>query len=824
MVFCPRRYLRSLLSISFFLPVFLAAAIPAHAQDPAPDAEEPLIVRKVSFQGNEPFSEDALSLRVQTRSNRRLLGIPGLTWWRWVYGLGERETLGSGISRALRASGEPPAFLDSTLVAADVERLRLYYVQEGFRDASVHARIDTIANAPFVYVTFEIEAGSPTFVRNVTYEGLDDLSADRQVALVRGSLLRPERVDRENPLTFQPRDFRFSETTLLEERRRLLTFLRQEGFAAVARDSIRAVVYPQPPDSFDVSFQIRPGVPHRFGDVRIEVVGTEPGAPVRSDTLLVADAGFGDADGVVTYRIEDESRLSPSLLRRTLRFRPGDEYDQSLVSATKRRLEATGVFSLTDIVPVLPDSIDMDPLVRHRIELRTRPRHQIRLETFMLQRSGVLTGSDNELGTGLSVSYQDGNLLGGGETFEVRTTGSIATDTETRLFTSAQAEIATSITYPYLVRPLRGFDRLFDLYDARTRVSFSLLTARREELGLVIRGRGAGRFRLEMQHSPRIASLVDLLDLTISNPDTLQGFQANFLDKILGPEDSVLVQDPVQRAQILEDYTQPQVNSALRYTLRSARVNPLRRDRGYSYEAAVEIGGNLLYLLDRLVFSPDSVEGSLPGLPFFRGDVRSSEMIYRRYLRFVGDARNYTPLGPRYVLATKVIVGIAHPIAGSNVVPFDRRFYSGGATSVRGWGLRELGPGSAVLASDPEQSGTEVTNIRGGDIKLEASAEIRHTAVRNLFGADWIGAAFVDAGNYWFGPRNPGDPDGRFRFDRFYRELGVGTGLGLRVAWEYLIIRLDVAFRVYDPVRSELGIFPDGLSEPTFHFGIGHAL
>jgi outer membrane protein assembly factor BamA len=235
------------------------------------------------------------------------------------------------------------------------------------------------------------------------------------------------------------------------------------------------------------------------------------------------------------------------------------------------------------------------------------------------------------------------------------------------------------------------------------------------------------------------------------------------------------------------------------------------------------MGGNLLFLLDRFVFSPDSIEGSLPGLPFFRGESRESRMIYRRYLRFVGDLRRYVPLSRRYVLAGKVIVGIAHPIAGSEVVPFDRRFYSGGATSVRGWGLRQLGPGSAVLANDPDGTGSEVTNIRGGDIKLEAGIELRHTAIQNLLAANWIGVAFVDAGNYWFGPRNPGDSDGRFRFDRFYRELGVGSGLGLRVAWEYLIIRFDVAFRIFDPVRRDLGLLPDGLREPTFHFGIGHA-
>ena len=796
-----------------------ASARPVCAQQP----EGTLLVRGVSFEGNEAFSDHTLSLRVRTRPNRRLLGIPGLTWWRWVYGLGERESLGGSISRALRASGEPPAFLDASLLAADVERLQMFFVQEGFRDAQVAAEIDTVANAPFVFVTFRIEQGAPTYVREVRYEGLDALPAAQQIALARGSMLRPERIDRSSPLAFRARDMRFSETVLLDERRRVLNFLREEGFAAISRDSIRAVVFSQPGDSFDVSIHVGAGEPYRFGDVRIRVVGPESGVAVRRDTLLSVPSETGEAGGEVTYTIADEARLSPSLLGRSLRFRPGDPYDQSLVSATKRRLEATGVFAFTDIVPRLTNSGSGAPRVVHEIELRTRQRHQIRLETFMLQRSGVLAGSDNELGTGLSVSYQNGNLLGGGETFEVRTTGSIATDTDTRLFTSAQAEVATSLTHPYLVRPLRALDRYFDLYDARTRMTFSLLTARREELGLVIRGRGAGRFRLEMQHNPRLASLVDLLDFTVSNPDTLQGFQQNFLDKILGPEDSVLVQDPVQRAQILEDYTQPQVNTALRYTLRSARVNPLTRDRGYSYEAAVEVGGNLLYLLDRFVFSPDSLEGSLPGLPFFQGENRESEMIYRRYLRFVADVRHYTPLSRRDVLATKVIVGLAHPIAGSDVVPFDRRFYSGGATSVRGWGLRELGPGSALLAADPERAGTEVTNIRGGDVKLEASAELRRTVVRDLLAANWMGVAFVDAGNYWFGPRNPGDSQGRFRFNRFYRELGVGSGLGIRVAWEYLIVRFDVAYRVFDPLRQSDGLFPDGLGEPTFHFGIGHA-
>ena len=792
---------------------------PSQAQQERRDpTESRVIVRSVAFEGEPFFSTDALRLRVRTGSNRRLLGIPGLTWWRWVYGVGASGRLGRRLSRALTASGEPPALLDSSVVAADLERLELFYHQEGFRQAAIRVVVDTLSRADHARVTFRIDAGPPTFMRSLRFEGLEDLSPAQQLELAEGTRLRVARIDRDAPLEIVLRNQRYSEPLLLEERRRLLTFLRDQGFASVSRDSIRAVVFPQPSDSFDVAFFIRTGPVYRFGDVHFDVVGPESGQGEWSDTL------WQSASNVVTARVEDEPRLASGLLLRSLRFRPGDRYDQSLVTATKRRLEATGVFSFTDVVPRPPQSLGPREAeaLPHRIDLRTRQRHQIRLETFMLQRSGVLTGSDNELGTGLSLAYENANLLGGGEAFEVRTTGSIATDTETRLFTSAQAEVATSLSYPYLVRPFRSLDRMLGLYDGRTRLSFSLLTARREELGLVIRGRGAARFRLEMQHTSTITSMVDLLDLTLSNPDTLDQFTSKFLDKILGPEDSVLVQDPVQRAQILEDYTQPQVNSALRYTIRSARVNPFRLDRGYSYEAAFEVGGNLPYLLDRVVFTPSETEGSLPGLPFFRGDRRDSRLVYRQYVRFIGDARRYHRPGRRSVLATKFIIGIAHPIGRSNVIPFDRRFYSGGATSVRGWGLRELGPGSAVLGVDSGARGPEVTNIRGGDIKLEAGVELRHTVLRRLLAADWIGAAFADAGNYWFGPRNPGDAEGRFRFDRFYRELGVGSGVGLRIAWEYLIIRLDMAYRVLDPVRRGR-ILPDRFADPAFHFGIGHA-
>ncbi len=807
--------------------LLLGGAPPASAQSSSADAASAPIVTEISFVGNEYFLESELRPRVRTQPNRRFLSIPGVTWWLWLHRLGERGALPDRISNALMAGGEPPAYLDRGVLSTDLDRLRLLYHQEGFREARIEADVDTVA-AGEVTVTFRIDPGPATYVREIRFEGLDHLSPDQQHDLARRTLLQVERIDREEPLELRVRNQRYSETTLLEERRRLLSFLRDEGYAAVTRDSIRAVVFTPSPDSFDIRFVVGTGPRYRFGDVAFDVTGPETEMDVRTDTVALAAPSDTASGGAATFRIEYERKLLPSLLIRTLQFRPGQWYAQSDVLATKRRLEGTGVFLFTDIVPRHDDTVHVGGLPRlpHDIDLRTRSRHQIRLETFMLQRTGVLGGSDTELGTGAGLTYENANLLGRAETFRVRTTGSISADIDSTIFTAAQAEVVTSLIYPYLVRPFRVLEDRLPLYDARTRLSLSLLTARRDDIGLIIRGRGNARYRLELRHNPTLTSLVDVIDLSLSNPDTLSNFRTDILTRFF--EEGV---DPVQQAQILEDYTVPQINTALRYTLRSADVNPLRREQGRSYEASVEIGNNLPYMLDRFVFSPGEIEGSLPGLPIFREEGTPSRLGYRQYVRLVADLRRYRSLGSSTVFAAKFMGGIAHPTGRSGVVPFDRRFYSGGASSVRGWGLRELGPGgSAFTTGNDLTGGADVTNILGGDVKLEAGAEIRQTLLRSLLAADWIGVLFLDAGNVWFGPRNPGfgegvreSSDGRFHLDSFYSQVGVGSGFGLRAAWEYLILRLDFGVKAFDPRRPREGFLPDGLGDVQPHFGIGHA-
>ena len=781
-------------------------------------AQQPPIVDRVLFVGSDQFSDAVLASRIRTTSNRVALGIRGLTWWLWLYELGARHTFGRRVGRALMASGEPPAWLDSATVAADVDLLRNFFAQEGFRAAAVEAQINTSRSGRRAKVSFVITPGPPAYFRQVAYEGLDSLSSSLQRSLAAASLLQPQALDDNSPLKYRAASLRFSEPLLVDERRRILAALRDAGYATITRDSITAFVTISSTDSLDVVMRVRPGPRFDYGSIHFDVEGPlNQAAPAGAST-------FG-GDSLISYEMEPGVRVAPRLLMHALRMRPGTRYSQSELRQTKERLESTGIFSFTNIAPQTP----LGTALPHRITLRTRPRHQFGMQTFALQSSGVLGGVGSELGGGLSLSYENVNLFGSGETMQIRSTASIQADVDSTVFSSSQAEVTASLALPYLAAPFHDLEARLGLHQARTRFTLSLLTARREDLSLLLRGRGTARIRLEMRHDPTVTSLVDLLDLSLSNPDTLRGFKARFLDRILGGDDALVDSDPVQRAQVLEDYTNPQVNSAFRYMIRSEQVNPLRREEGYSYEAAFEIGGNLPYLLDRYVFTARTVEGSLPGLPFFRNSGSRDRLNYRQYVRVVADARRYLRLSGTNVLALKAVGGWAHPLGLADVVPFFRRFFSGGASSVRGWHLRQLGPGATSFTSSVG-TGADATNILGGDIKLEFSAELRHTMLEHTLGAAWILAAFTDAGNVWFGPRNPGfanlppgTPDGHFALGSFVEELGIGSGIGLRLSWAYLIARFDIAYRAWDPARPGLGWWPTGLRDPVVYFRFGHA-
>ena len=211
------------------------------------------------------------------------------------------------------------------------------------------------------------------------------------------------------------------------------------------------------------------------------------------------------------------------------------------------------------------------------------------------------------------------------------------------------------------------------------------------------------------------------------------------------------------------------------------------------------------------------------------------------FARLSVDYRRYLKLTPRSYFVYRLNGGMAHALsatAGQYIIPYDRSFFAGGSTSLRAWGPRRLGPGAyTTLIPARETDGTikrdPVTNqpilIRDfvseqpGEVLLEGSVEYRFPVYSFV-----KGALFTDFGNVW--SLNPSDDraGARFHFDTFYRQIAVGSGLGLRFDFTFLILRLDVATRIFDPTAPTgeqwaLRNFNDSRKNPTaFNLGIGY--
>jgi outer membrane protein assembly factor BamA len=135
-------------------------------------------------------------------------------------------------------------------------------------------------------------------------------------------------------------------------------------------------------------------------------------------------------------------------------------------------------------------------------------------------------------------------------------------------------------------------------------------------------------------------------------------------------------------------------------------------------------------------------------------------------------------------------------------LPFFKAFFAGGPNSMRAWQVRQLGLGSSKFYSDTPYNNVD---LRFGDIKLEGNIEYRFL-LGTLFGIKFRSALYTDIGNIWnWKPIDTSElaKGSDFRLNRFYKEFAIGAGTGLRMDFNYFLIRLDWAYKIRDPQRIE---------------------
>lgn len=761
------------------------------------DSSSEDVVRRIRFSGNQNVKGRTLETLIRTKTNREFLGIPRFTPWYYFWELSNGRF------------GEDPTYLNRAVVANDMERIKLYYESLGYLRVDVDTTIVEYKTDK-VEVSFIIDEGAPSKIETISYRGIPFFeSQQKRIDFLNNSPLTKNRI---NDSTFTV-NRQYNTQELGTEQQRIIDFLKNNGYASIQKDSVIALVQRQAQDQtkLDIQFRVNAGDIYRFGDVYVNIAdGTPPDNYSQLDTLANSRATVDTSK--IFMKKEPETQTKFSLLSDQILFKPGDIYNHELYLNTIREYQNLGMLFIRRFGQNQSGSQPdySKTYIPTYLDLQSLTKHSVGAEVFGMKRYGF--------GTGLGIDYTNKNAFGKAENFSLSANVSFEfvsesvleeiADTSTQSSIFRSYELRGDYTVPRLNFPFAFLDNTRFFTSGLTR--YSLSYSRSDQLFFDINTDVQFNLRYEVQHSQRFSSFLDLIELDIIDPSPTDEF-INNLRNDFGSDtltDGTIV-DPIELTRILEDF-RPQVSSVIRYTFRSQNTNLIKRNRGYFSEYSISTGGNIPYVLDNYVITPDTLEQSLPSL--FK--VSENELSYSRYVKGTADYRRYIPVSNSAVFAWRLFGGIAQPYGNSTTIPLNRRFFAGGSNDIRGWGPFQLGPGSIK----PDE-----VRINGGEIKLAAFTEARQIFIRDLLGANWHAAWYADAGNVWYGPKNDAASDdeledGRFYFDEFYKQIAVGTGLGLRLDWEYIVARFDFTFRAHD---LDVGWFNN--KKLYFSFGIGHS-
>lgn len=753
------------------------------------------IVRQIEFKGNSSVSSRTLEQLIRTRTNRSLFGIDRLTPWVFIYNI------------TASRFGEAPSLYDPEVASSDVERILLYYESNGYFDSEVEVYVEPLRKNK-VRVIFTIVEGTQTTIETLSYAGFPSLIPSSQLQ----SFLRegiPYKSILNDTTLLLNRGYNVQE--LRDEQDRILNFLKENGFASALRDSIQVLAKQDPlnPEQFDIRYLVQPGNVFQFGEISVELRGPETTELMESGSVLYEDVLHPE----INVRLDSTALVDPRALIENINFLPGQRFNQRFLQNSIAELQSIEMlrinrFGLEDPVQGPGDSLYLPVF----LDLQALPRHTLRTELFGMERYGY--------GTGVGLTYTNNNAFRRAESFRFQLNSSFEfvpsstledvvsgresnasnNQTEATIFQSYDASL--QYTVPRLNWPFIDFNPRPFFRNAVTR--YSLSYTRSNQLYFNINSDVRLNTRFEVNHTAQRSSALDLLEIALVDTDPSPEF-----------EESLNLQFPNDTLQIIrikEDF-RPQINSLIRLTHRNIETDLIKKNDGKLSEYTLTIGGNIPYLIDRFFVTPNEIEGNLPS-PF---NISSNTLDYNQFIKATADIRYYYNFSTDWVFAWRLFGGFAQPFSATQSVPLNQRFFAGGSNDIRAWAPFRLGPG----VIPPEK-----VTINGGEIKLAGFAELRTLAFENTLSGNWHTALFLDAGNTWYGPSNQlrNDQnsnilrDGTFYLDTFYKQIAVSSGVGIRIDWEFVVARVDFAFRVHD---LQQGWFSN--RKMYFNFGIGHS-
>ena len=675
-----------------------------------------------------------------------------------IYCLSGRDST-KRFNRFLRKMGEAPVLYDEELAQMSRNSMEMAVRNMGYLNARVDLQARKRKNR--LSLKYVIEPGNRYYVRNLSYDIQDTAIS----SMLFGEQYKVELKE----------GMPFNLNVLDSERGRINAFLQNKGYFKFNTDYIRYEADTTVTGNrVDLRMILKP-----YKKTQNGILGQHP-------TFRI---------GKIEYEYQGQDSLRPFIRKRLVEnatmIQQDSLYSDKSVQDTYSRLARMSALMNANIH--LQESREDSSKLDANIALIPNKRHSFKAEV-----EG--TNSAGDLGAALSLSYQNRNIFRGSETFGIKLRGAFEaikglSGYQDQNYMEYSAE--TSLLFPDFVFPfLKGSFRRKVQATSELSIAFDLQD-RPEFHRRVLTG--TWRYKWSRM-SRQIQQKFDLLDL---NYVFMPWISPTFADRYLN--------DPENRNAILRyNYENLFIMKwGYYFSYTSEPLNAATSNYGtnaFTLRGGIESSGNLLYAISRMGKSHHNDMGqyTLFGI------------AYAQYVKGDFDFSKSFRINKSNSLALHFGLGIAFPYGNSTILPYEKRYFSGGANSVRGWSVRGLGPGS-FRGTDGRIDFINQT----GDIKLDMNLEYR----THLF---WKldGALFVDAGNIWTLREYEDQPGGQFRLDTFLRQIAASYGLGVRLNFDYFIIRLDGGMKAINPAYSDGRhhypiIHPDFGRDFTFHFAVG---
>lgn len=699
----------------------------------------------------------------------------------FLYNLSGEDTT-KWINRTLRSGGDAPVLYDSTMVEQTVVDLKRMMTNKGYLNATVTPIVKL--NKKKAEIVYDIKTGEPYRIDSYQIKISDTAISKRNLPVAPEHL----RIRRNRDVVFMDIDSALSRNTLVQknalfdldkldmERDRITSVLRGTGYYAFNKEYIGFEADTTLGNhKVDLGLTIFPysertqagniiETPHRQYVVKdVELLVDYNPLEDGSITEYVSTSVYEKNGYKIKYGIRGEY-IKPDVILNNCYIMPGTLYNETMTSLTYGALSQLQILKNVNISYTTVWENDS-----------TKLRCVITCVSDKKQGTSIEiegTNSEGYLGVGAGVGYLHRNIFKGSELFNIKLHGSYEAITpDFTNFDDNYFEIGgeASVTFPRFMFPFldEGFRRgihastqFNSSYTFQRRPGYFTRTVLATGVKYIWQDR-----RLSLDRH-----LFDLINVSYIH-----------LPKSSLNEDFLASLTPAARRYSFEDH----FILGTGYTFsRSNVVSPTRRGQPiYSLRASVETAGNLLSLVAKLTGAKADELGS-------------KEILgtnFAQYARGIVDYSRTYQVDEKNSIAWHVGGGLIYPYGNSQQAPIQKRFFSGGANSVRGWAIRELGPGSYYF--EPSATSTKDNfYFHSGDIRFDASAEYRS----KLFWIIELGA-FVDAGNIWTIRNYEDQSRGQFKLNRFYKEVAVAWGLGLRLNFDFVLIRLDGGWKAYDP-------------------------